>query len=230
MNIRSPLENADYGAGVPFDIGRDNAPYGPNGRAGDRRAKFGLYVLLGVMTSLFLLFVIAFMLRAQYADWRSLTAPLQPLADPWQLWINTGLLMCSSVALQWARIAARRQQPRAMRQGLLLGGGFAFAFLVGQLWVWQQLSAQGFGVAGNPANSFFYLLTGIHGLHLLGGLVAWSRTISKTRHPLKADQLSASVELCAIYWHFLLAVWLVLLVFLTSTPGTFAAIAAFCGF
>lgn len=48
----------------------------------------------------------AFMLRAQYADWRSLTAPLRPLAEPWPLWINTGLLIGSSAALQWARVAA----------------------------------------------------------------------------------------------------------------------------
>lgn len=231
MNIPTPpLKTADYGAGVPFDIGRDYNPYGPDGRAGERRAKFGLYVLLGVMTSLFLLFVLAFMLRSQYADWRSLTAPLEPLADPWQLWINTGLLIGSSAALQWARVAARHRQSRAMLQGLLLGGGFAIAFLAGQLWVWQLLSAQGYGVAGNPANSFFYLLTGIHGVHLLGGLVAWSRTLSKTRRAVKPEQLSTSVELCAIYWHFLLAVWLVLLIFLTSSPATFTAIAAFCGF
>ena len=231
MNIpTSPLGNADYGAGVPFDIGHDNNPYGADGNAGARQAKFGLYVLLGVMTSLFLLFILSFILRAQYADWRSLTAPLQPLADPWQLWINTGLLIGSSAALQWARVAARRQQSHAMQQGLLLGGSFAIAFLAGQLWVWQQLFAQGYGVAGNPANSFFYLLTGIHGVHLLGGLVAWSRTMRKTRRDVKPEKLSTSVELCAIYWHFLLAVWLVLLVFLTSTPATFTAIATFCGF
>ena len=55
MNIPSPLKTADYGAGVPFDIGRDYNPYGPNGRAGERQAKTGLYILLAVMTSLFLL-------------------------------------------------------------------------------------------------------------------------------------------------------------------------------
>lgn len=230
MNIPSPLQKADYGAGVPIDIDRDLRPYGPNGRAGERRAKVGLYILLGVMTSLFLLFSLAFMLRAQYGDWRALTAPLQPLADPWQLWVNTGFLLGSSAALQWARVCARRQQVRAMQQGLLLGGGFAIAFLAGQLWVWQQLSAQGYGVAGNPANSFFYLLTGVHGAHLLGGLVAWGRTVSKTRRNVTLKKLGTSVELCAIYWHFLLVVWLVLLVLLTSTPETFAAIAKFCGF
>lgn len=230
MNIPSPLKTADYGAGVPFDIGRDFNPYGPNGRASERRAKTGLYVLLAVMSSLFFLFILAFMLRSQYADWQALTAPLQPLADPWQLWINTGLLIASSIALQWASVAARQRQSRAMLQGLLLGGAFAVAFLVGQLWIWQLLSNQGYVVAGNPANSFFYLLTGIHGLHLLGGLVAWSRTMGKARRRGTQQQLGASVALCAIYWHFLLVVWLVLLVFLTSTPETFAAIAEFCGF
>ncbi|MNG22739.1 hypothetical protein D3C84_1072590 [compost metagenome] len=72
-------------------------------------------------------------------------------------------------------------------------------------------------------------MTGLHGVHLLGGLVAWGRTLVKFRQRMPLAQLSASVELCAIYWHYLLGLWLVLFALLTSTPETYQAIAAFCG-
>ena len=62
-----------------------------------------------------------------------------------------------------------------VRDGLLAAGLFAFAFLAGQLMVWRQLAAAGYFLTANPANAFFYLITALHGLHLLGGLVAWGR-------------------------------------------------------
>jgi cytochrome c oxidase subunit 3 len=92
-----------------------------------------------------------------------------------------------------------------------VGGACAFLFLVGQLLAWQQLVDLGYFVAANPANAFFYLLTALHGLHLLGGLVAWSWTSDKAwRRDAEVDRLRLSVELCTVYWHFLLVVWLVL--------------------
>ena len=92
--------------------------------------------------------------------------------------------------------------------GLIAGGVFAVAFLVGQLLAWQQLNAAGYFLAANPANAFFYLITGVHGLHLLGGLVALGRTTAKVWRGVEVSQVRLSVELCAIYWHFLLLVWL----------------------
>ncbi|AYC30909.1 cytochrome C oxidase subunit III [Pseudomonas cavernae] len=192
-------------------------------------ARLGLRLFLVVVSSLFLLFLIAFIARSQVADWLPLTEPLAPLANPWPLWLNTALLVFASITLQWARMAARRGHLGATVIGFALGGVFALAFLAGQLWVWQRFVAWGYFVSSNPANSFFYLLTGLHGLHLLGGLVAWSRTGVKFLHRVPLSQLSASVELCAIYWHYLLGLWLVLFALLTSTPETYAAIAAFCG-
>ena len=90
------------------------------------------------------------------------------------------------------------------------GGALAGVFLVGQLAAWQQMVGLGYFASSNPANAFFYLITGLHGLHLLGGLVAWGRTMSRLGRGDEIARLGASAELCAIYWHFLLAVWLVL--------------------
>ena len=166
-------------------------------------ATLGLRVFLVVATVVFSLLVAAYADRMTLGDWR-------PLPEPWLLWPNTAMLVLSSIALQWARVCAHRGRIGGVRVGLLAGGVFAFAFLAGQLWTWQELAALGYYAASNPANGFFYLITALHGLHLVGGLVAWGRTSDKVRRGFEANQVRLSVELCAVYWHFLLLVWLVL--------------------
>ncbi len=163
----------------------------------------GLRVFLAVATVVFSLLVVAYADRMTFGDWR-------PLPEPWLLWPTTAMLILSSIALQWARVCARSGRIDGVRLGLLAGGVFAFIFLAGQLWAWRELAALGYYVASNPANSFFYLITALHGVHLAGGLVAWGRTSNKVRRGFEADQVRLSVELCAVYWHFLLLVWLVL--------------------
>ena len=104
-----------------------------------------------------------------------------------------------------------------VKVGLLGAGSFAFVFLAGQLLAWQQLVDLGYFAATNPANGFFYLVTAVHGLHLLGGLVAWGRTAEKVWSGFAPAKVRLSVELCAVYWHFLLVVWLVLFALLLFT-------------
>jgi len=166
-------------------------------------AKVFLSIFLGVVTAIFGLLTAAYFIRMTYADWQSLPVPAL-------LWLNTAILILSSVALQWARTSAGHQQADRVRRGLLAGGALAFAFLVGQFLVWQQLGSLGYFVDTNPSNSFFYLITGLHGLHLLGGLVAWLRASLRLWRGAETDKIRMSVELCAVYWHFLLLVWLVM--------------------
>jgi cytochrome c oxidase subunit 3 len=180
-------------------------------------AKIGLGVFLAVAGALFTLFISAYSMRMNMADWQALPVPKL-------LWFNTGVLVLSSIALQWAHLAARRDDLEGVIVGLLAGGVSAIVFLVGQLLAWQQLNAAGYFVASNPANSFFYLLTAAHGLHLMGGLVALGRTTTKVWRGVQMAELRLSVELCAIYWHFLLLVWLVLLGLLTGWTDDFVDI------
>ncbi len=180
-------------------------------------ATIGLGVFLAVVGTLFALLISAYFMRMQVADWAQMPAPKL-------LWFNTGVLILSSVALQYAQVAARRGRIEDVKYGLIAGGLFAFTFLVGQLLAWQQLNAEGYFLATNPANAFFYLLTGVHGLHLLGGLVALGRTADKVWRGFELDQVRLSVQLCAVYWHFLLALWLVLFSLLTPWVGDFAVI------
>jgi len=90
-------------------------------------AKVFLSVFLGVVTAVFGLLTAAYFIRMAYADWQALPVPAL-------LWLNTAILILSSIALQWARVAAGREQADGVRRGLLAGGALAFAFLVGQFW------------------------------------------------------------------------------------------------
>lgn len=166
-------------------------------------AKIGLGVFLAVVGALFALFLSAYLMRMQLADWR-------PVPKPTILWINTGVLVLSSAALVWAQDAAARRDRDGVRTALLAAGAAALAFLIGQLVAWRQLADSGYFLAANPANTFFYLLTAVHGLHLLGGLVALARTILKAWRGVEVAELRLSLELCAMYWHFLLLIWFVL--------------------
>ncbi|MGU3782045.1 cytochrome c oxidase subunit 3 [Burkholderia metallica] len=190
-------------------------PFVPDARSGAPNAgRTGLIVFMAVATALFSLLLLAYGMRMREPDW-------QPIPHPALLWWNTGALALASAAMQQAR---RITWHRAA--WLVAGGGLAALFVIGQLAAWRMLSAAGQTIAVNPSDSFLYLLTGLHGLHVLGGLAAWGMTIVRVRRvdPFRAQR---AIALCAIYWHFLLAVWLVLLAAMWwITP---AIVAAVCG-
>lgn len=188
------------------------------GPTGVPTAKIGLAVLLAVIGCLFALFASAFFMRMEYADWR---AP--PL--PGLVWFNTLLLLAASAAHRLAADAARSGRPAAVREALLAGAVLGAAFLAGQLMVWRQLADGGYALQTNPANGFFYLLTGMHGLHILGGLAASAWAMARAREGDAAGEGDVlRVELCATYWHFLLFVWLGLVVLLAGWAGDLLAL------
>ncbi|MCW8193436.1 cytochrome-c oxidase [Proteobacteria bacterium 005FR1] len=171
--------------------------------------RVALWFFLGIVAVLFALFSVAYVVRMDLQDWR-------PMPESPALWVNTGMLFLSSLALQWTRMNLHRNAAR-VRAGLLLGALTTIAFVVGQLLVWRAMSADGYIVYGNPANSFFYVLTGLHALHILGGLWVWIRTGVKVRLGASPDEVRLSIELCSTYWHFLLLVWLVVFALLSYT-------------
>ena len=173
-------------------------------------AKVGFWVFLGVITMVFALFAVAYNMRLELGDWR-------PLADPAILWLNTAVLIISSIAMQVARVAADTGNVNRTQLGLTIGGLCSIAFLVGQFWAWQQLRRAGFFLTSSPADAFFYLITGLPGLHVLGGLWVWARTSAKVWGGAEIEKVRLSVELCTVYWHFLLIVWAVLFGLLLST-------------
>ncbi|MEN3295311.1 MAG: cytochrome c oxidase subunit [Burkholderiales bacterium] len=183
----------------------------------------GIWLLMFVATALFSLFIAAYLMRMDTPDWSA-------IGMPWQLWLSTTLLIAGSVALQQAAISARRSDWEGARVMFLAGGACALAFLAAQLWAWQVLLAMRVMPVGNPAGSFFYLLTTIHGLHVAGGLAGWSVTArlvwseDRGRDPA---HIARFIALCARYWHFLLLVWGVL--FATMSGLTPELVRFICG-
>ncbi|CAN7259983.1 cytochrome c oxidase subunit 3 [Neorhizobium sp. LjRoot104] len=166
--------------------------------------KIGLFVFLGVVGALFSLAVSAYFMRMASADWWATPVPRL-------LWVNTAALALSSLALQWARREAGHGRMESLRPVLAAAFALAVLFLVGQVQAWRELTAAGYVLADNPANSFFYMLTGLHGLHILGGLAVLAlTTVRAFASDIRPDRLRLSVDLSAIYSHFMLVVWLLL--------------------
>jgi cytochrome c oxidase subunit 3 len=164
----------------------------------------GIWVLIGVASSLFFLFLWAYVMRMDGADW-------SPVAMPPQLWISTALLAAGSATLHFATAAAQAGHWERTRRLLAAGGASALLFLVAQLWAWHALLDARVTLSGNPAGSFFYLLTAMHGLHVAAGLAGWVVALRGMHlHRTDAAGSALRIRLCARYWHFLLAVWGVL--------------------
>jgi len=167
--------------------------------------KLGLRYIMVVSTIMFCLFIVTYSDRMVYPDW-------QRMPEPALLWINTFILFISSFVFVRIQLASKKNQFKKIKRELLVIGFLAFVFLIGQLLVWQNMVNAGYYVSGSPANAYFYLFTALHGLHLLGGLIYWIITLRKVwnTNDIVIRKVKHTIELCAIYWHFLLAVWVVL--------------------
>ncbi|MBB3424556.1 cytochrome c oxidase subunit 3 [Rhizobium sp. BK312] len=177
-------------------------------------AKVGLGIFLAVAGALFTLLVSAYLTRLGGSDWWSIPIPRV-------LWVNTATLAASSVALQWAKTEARLDRGDVLNTALAVAFVLAVLFLGGQVLAWRQLVSAGYVLADNPSNSFFYMITGLHGLHILGGLFVLGRTTIRARTSRVRAKVSLSVDLCAIYWHFMLVVWLILFALFAGWANSF---------
>jgi cytochrome c oxidase subunit III len=184
--------------------------------------RIGLWLFLAVITSLFGLFVSAYYMRLNGHHESGPATDWVALSEPPVLWLNTLLLIASSVAMQAARKAVQGGNVAGSFKGLLVGGLLTLAFLGGQFYAWALVRNSEFFSPLNPAVAFFYLLTAVHGLHLLGGLYVWGRTLARMRKENvevidMRQSIKVSVELVSVYWHFLLLVWLGLFAVMLST-------------
>ena len=182
----------------------------PSGIRNVPEPMIGLGIFLIIAGALFLLFIISYQYRMDYQDW-------QPAPEPWQLWANTLFLLMGSIAFQISSNAARHNKYQRAKKMLMLAGILTFIFLLGQVWAWSVMNGTGYSVKANPANSFFYLITGVHAAHIMGGLVAWLRALKKIDRRSDEHSIQLSIKLCAMYWHFFLVVWLFLFYMLLVT-------------
>ena len=166
-------------------------------------ARVALWIFLAVVGSLFTLFLSAYVMRMHHGlGWCHLTIPNL-------LWYNSLVLVAASAAMQLASSGAARGRKRFAQAALVAGGALTLAFLAGQVAGWRAVGPSLYFIQGSPAIAFFYVLTIVHGLHLLGGLWVLGRTAVRFTTGTELIDLRQSLSLCAIYWHFLLLVWLV---------------------
>lgn len=165
-------------------------------------ARIGLWVFMAVATSLFSLFLSAYSMRMhQSIGWCHLTIPRI-------VWLNTLVLVVASLAMQLASSAVGRGRREFARNALVAAGALSIAFLAGQVFAWQEIGPSLYFIQGSPAIAFFYVLTTVHGLHLLGGLYVLGRAATRFAGGAELIDMRQTFSLCAIYWHFLLLVWL----------------------
>jgi cytochrome c oxidase subunit 3 len=210
-DIEPIVEKKDGGSGGGMP------PRGGNGGGEDDKkkpnrpvspARYYTGMAIGIVSVLmfFMALASAFLVRRGGADW-------VPVHIPMLLWFNTLVLVLSSVTLEVARKRLAESDVTGFKNFWLLTTVLGVVFLVGQVLAWRLLVQQGVFLASNPASSFFYVFTGAHGLHLLGGVAA---LIYVARRNYRAGQVTRSVaaEVTSYYWHFMDALWLFLLALL----------------
>jgi cytochrome c oxidase subunit 3 len=189
-----------------------------NGREGgpmrdpSARYRIGAWVVVASILMLFTALSSAYIVRsASSDDWR-------PIAMPRVLWLSTALIMISSLTLEASRRSLKQKFDAAYSRWLLLTGLLGLGFLSAQLFAWRHLVRQGVYIASNPHSSFFYVLTAAHGAHLLGGILALSYLVLRTRkrrNTLEGEARRAgAADAITIYWHFMDVLWIYLFLLL----------------
>jgi cytochrome c oxidase subunit 3 len=194
----------------PWEYSSPTLGTGPESAFESSSERIALTLFLVVVGVIFSLLTVSYYVRMELGDW-------VPMSDPSLLWVNTAFLIVSSILLQLARNTAQGENFLRARSFFVGAGLFAIFFVIGQALAWQQLSSSGFNVANGPASAFFYLLTGMHALHIVGGLCVWSKTTLRFFSQAQLESVKHSVELCTTYWHFLLVLWVFIFAVLANT-------------
>lgn len=163
----------------------------------------GMLLLLAGITMLFMAFTSAFLVRSTDADWRQ-------LATPSMFWWSTGVILLSSFTLEQARrVSKRGEATGTAKTSMVITALLGLAFVASQFGAWRQLSAAGFHLAWGPHSSFIYLLSAVHLLHVLGGIIfLLSTTMLLWRNASLSAFVRRRLDMTALYWHFVGGLWL----------------------
>jgi len=184
-------------------------------RGGPSAGMFGIIAMMVSITALFTTIIIAFLIRSHSrSHW-------QPVALPKGLWASTALILASSATLEAARRAFVRFRSHAYGNWLVLTFFIALGFILSQALVFRYMVEQGIYLRQNPHSSLFYVITGAHGVHVFGGLLALFYLICRVALRAKdaeADLLSQrnALSVTVVYWHFLDVLWVALFLILLN--------------
>ncbi len=198
--------DAGHGGGTDVPAGGDGDGDGSGGGlpAIPRRAYYtAIQLALAGIVMFFMALTSSFLVRKGLGDdWVA-------FALPRILWVNTLVLLASSLTIQLARKHMRLAEADGFRRWWSITTVLGLLFLAGQFAAWRQLAAQGVFLVTNPSSSFFYVLTALHGLHLLGGIVALFYVAYRPWQRSRITQATAA-DLVSIYWHFMDGLWVFL--------------------
>lgn len=173
--------------------------------------KFTLWLIIISIIMMFAAFTSAYIVRKEEGNWLEFSLPNN-------LILNTGLLLLSSVFMQLAYSAARKDNLQRLKIYLAVTAALGIAFLFGQLEAWSDLVNHKIffgGIDANPSGSFLYVLTGVHAFHLITGLIFIIIVLlSSIQYKVHSRNL-LRIDLCTTYWHFLGGLWVYLYLFLT---------------
>jgi cytochrome c oxidase subunit III len=170
---------------------------------------FSLWVGMASIVMLFGAFTSAYLVRQGAGNWLQFTIP-------YHFYVSTTLVVLSSIALHIGYNAYKRKEMMKYKNLLLVSTLLGIGFVVFQYLGWVNMFAQGVDLKANVGGSFFYLITGTHAMHVLGGITvllisslnAWSAPITYT------ESRRNRIEMCLHFWHFLGGLWIYLLIFL----------------
>jgi cytochrome c oxidase subunit 3 len=201
----------------PFGRGGGGGDDGNDGRGVPGAGLLAMRFLLVSISMLFATIGVAYHQRAQSpGHW-------QHIAVPRLLWLSTGLILASTWTLEIGRSAFERKNSVRYARWLAITVGIGAMFLGAQLLALRELAGQGMYLRNNPHSSLFYLLTGAHGLHLLGGMIAlFCLLLTASRRPevvlFDFRRQRSRTAVAALYWHFLAGIWLCLFLGLLFWP------------
>src|SRR5919197_2083245 len=171
------------------------------------KGRLGVWILLTAIIMLFAGLSSAYIFLRGVPSWQNIQLPSL-------LWPNTAILLLSSIAIDISRRAVRRNDLQSMKRWLIVCGALGLVFIAGQLAAWRQLVNAGVYLPSTLQSSFFYILSGLHGLHLLGGVAALGYVLAKAlKNALTAFNYEP-LKLCALYWHVMDALWVYLFLLL----------------
>ena len=169
--------------------------------------KFALWLFMVTVVMLFAAFTSAYIVRQADGDWLE-------FALPQAFWMTSGIIIVSSITMHWAYVSAKKDNLDAVKLAMGITTLLGITFLVGQFMAWGELVDRNVYFVGNPAGSFVYVFSGLHGVHLIGGVIFLLIVLIQTfRYKVHAKSLD-QIEMCATYWHFLDGLWLYLFIFL----------------
>jgi len=169
-----------------------------------------LYISIFSILMLFAGLTSAYIVRQADGDWLVFDLPAL-------FWYSTGIILLSSLTINLALQAARKNQFEKIKQMLIATLVLGIGFCVTQYLGWKTLVDSGIYFAGslsNPAGSFMYVLTGVHLAHIISGLIFIVAVLIKANKNHYNASNSAGIWRCAVYWHFLDFLWIYLFVFL----------------